>query len=71
MTQDADAQATLERVRQILAGTDVGSLPNDYPVERLALDVWNTLQERTLEGLMLIGKLEAAEKRLSELAKTK
>lgn len=57
----ADVEAKLEQVRQILAGTSVGSLPNDYPVERLALETWNTLQERTLEGLAMIGKVEAAE----------
>jgi hypothetical protein len=28
----------LRRVRAILAGTDAGSLPDDYPTERMAAD---------------------------------
>lgn len=47
-----------ERVRAILAGTAIGSLPNDYPLSKLALETWNKLQERTLEGLALIGRIE-------------
>lgn len=62
----AASEAKLLNVRQILAGTDVGSLPNDYPIERLALETWNTLQERTLEGLALIGRAEAAEAKLEK-----
>ena len=62
----AASEATLLNVRQILAGTNVGSLPNDYPIERLALETWNTLQERTLEGLALIGRAEAAEAKLEK-----
>ena len=51
--------AEIEQAREILAGTAVGALPKDYPLERLAIETWNTLQERTIEGLALVGKVEA------------
>jgi len=59
-SQDENARLSteIERARAILAGTAVGSLPNDYPLSKLALETWNTLQDRTLEGLALIGRIE-------------
>lgn len=62
--QDAAAlitrlRAEMEKVREVLADTDTLSLPNDYPTERMAQDRMRTLKARTLEGLGLIGKIEA------------
>jgi hypothetical protein len=57
----------MQEAREILAGTAVGSLPNDYPLSRLAIETWNTLQQRTTEGLALIGKIEALTARVKEL----
>ncbi|MCZ7496301.1 hypothetical protein O8B39_17510 [Agrobacterium rhizogenes] len=36
----------IEDARKILAGTQIGSLPNDYPMRRLAADVETDRQER-------------------------
>jgi hypothetical protein len=60
-------RAEVEKAREILAETAVGSLPHDYPLERLATETWNTLQARTLEGLALIGKVETLTARVEEL----
>lgn len=55
----AELHAEIEQTRTILAGTDIGSLPNDYPLSKMALEMWNVLQDRTMEGLTLIGRIEA------------
>lgn len=57
----------IDDIRAILASTDVGSLPDDYPTVRMAEDRMRTLNERTLEGLALIGKFEAAAARIERL----
>ena len=59
----------LEKIRAILAGTDIMSLPNDYPTWKMAEDRMRTLNERTLEGLALIGQLEAVADLVAPYAK--
>ena len=62
------AEAELTRTRDVLASTGVGSLPHDYPTSKMAEDRMRTLNERTLEGLALIGKIEALEAALAQSA---
>lgn len=67
LADNARLTAEIKEAREILAGTAVGSLPNDYPLSRLAIETWNTLQLRTTEGLALIGKIEGLTARVEEL----
>lgn len=55
----AHCEAEIEQARTILAGTAIGSLPDDYPLSKLVTEMWNVLQDRTTEGLSLIGRIEA------------
>lgn len=62
-------EAERTKVREVLASIDILSLPNDYPTEKMAEVRMETLNQRTLEGLALVGKveiLEAENKRLRE-----
>ena len=58
--EDENAKLREEQklVRDVLASTDILSLPHDYPIERMAADRMRTLNERTLEGLALFGENE-------------
>lgn len=51
--------AALAAVKEALSDVDYASLPNDFPEAKIAQIRMQTLQERTLEGLALIGKVEA------------
>ena len=48
----------LEAVRDALAGTDIGSLPNDYPTQKMALDRMDELATLRAEIERLRAALE-------------
>lgn len=64
---DADADAT----RAWLADIDTASLPNDFSTSEMAKIRMQTLKERTLEGLGLIGKIERLEAELAQCRREK
>lgn len=57
----------LAQVREILAWTDLSSLPNDYPTAMMAADRMNRIQQLTLDGLAQIGRWEQAEAEIERL----
>ncbi len=60
------AERELDEVRTILASTDIVSLPNDYPLSRMAHDRMERIKDLTLHGLAEIGRVEKAEAALAE-----
>lgn len=52
-------RAEVESIRDILASIEVASLPDDFPTSRMAEVRMRTLNERTRQGLALIGEVEA------------
>lgn len=60
-------RAELDEARVILASTDIGSLPNDYPLSRMAQDRMERIRDLTLQGLAEIGRVEAAVSALASM----
>lgn len=60
-------QREIESVRIILASTDIGSLPHDYPTAKMALDRMAHIKELTLDGLAWIGRYEAQQREIERL----
>ncbi|MGV6874526.1 hypothetical protein ACUSIJ_17790 [Pseudochelatococcus sp. B33] len=60
------AEQELTKIREVLRDIDYASLPDDYPVSKIARVRMTTLNERTKQGLAEIGRYEAAEQALAE-----
>ena len=60
-------KAEVASIRDILAATDLVSLPNDYPTAQMAIDRMERIKELTLDGLTQIGLRERSETEIERL----
>jgi len=65
----AALRTKLEEVRGILAGPDAGSLPNDYPLERMAADRMEERNKFMWQVRDTCTRAEEAERKLAEAAR--
>ena len=63
----ARLKAEVASIRDILAATDLVSLPNDYPTAQMAIDRMERIKELTLDGLTQIGLRERSETEIERL----